>query len=269
MELQTKDTALLFKVTHSKPIEIGDFVATMSSLGNLYESYVRDHADSSEGRKAKLYVEKIEHGCIECFLTEALTACALPFMENFNSICEFAGHLKELVTNAISGEKELRLTLPELRSLYDLFSITANDPKGKVKFMAFDKSNVNITYNEYTFNFGDSNSAQNQIQKAERILREEKSSETIHSRKLLVIHQMRGNMGTDAGNRGQIDELHNKPLPIVFETDELKSQILHSTENPTRQAYLVDVVVQTVNNRPITYKIMALHDKIPLDNEDE
>lgn len=64
MELQPQDTALLFKVTHSKPIEMKDFVATMNSLAYLFEGYAKENADSTEGRKAKLYVEKIEQsGC--------------------------------------------------------------------------------------------------------------------------------------------------------------------------------------------------------------
>jgi hypothetical protein len=266
MELQSKDTALLFKVTHSKPIEMSDFVATMNSLECLFESYVKEHADSKQGKRARLYVEKIQHGSIEVFLTESVLATALPFIENFNSIVEFAGFLKTIVGNAIQGRKELKLSLSELKSLHDLFSIPANDPDGKVSFMAFDKSDVNISFNNCTFNFGESNAAQNQICKAIDSIKEENSSETIHPRKVLTIHQMRSDMGTNAGNRGLIEELNSKPLPIVFETDDLKTRILHSSENPTLQAYFVDVVMQVSSGKPIAYKIVALHDIIPLED---
>lgn len=53
---------------------------------------------------------------------------------------------------------------------------------------------------------------------------------------------------------------------MVFETDELKELILNSDENPTKKAFLVDVVVQTVNGRLAAYKVMKLHDIVSLDS---
>ena len=168
MELQAKNTALLFKITHSEPIEIGDFVSTMHALSVLFENFVKENADSSEGRKAKLYVEKIEHGSIELYMVENIMACALPLLENFNSIYEFAMNLKDLVVNAINGKEDTKLSISELKALKDVFAITSNDPKGVTTFGPVDRNNPTFVLNNCncTFNFGDSNSAQNQILKA-------------------------------------------------------------------------------------------------------
>ncbi len=268
MEIQSKDTALLFKITHSKPIEMADFVSTMNALSVLFESFVKEHADSTQGRKANLYIEKIQHGSIEFYMVESIMACALPFVENFNSIYEFAKNLKEWVTGAIDGDKETKLSISELKALRDVFAITANDPKGETTFGPVNKEHPNIILNNCscTFNFASSNSAQNQITKS--IDRKEKETpvETIHEKQLMTIFQMRGNMNTNAGNKAIIDTLSNKPLPVVFETDELKCQILNNDENPTKQAYLVDVVIQTIGGKPAAYKVMDLYEIIPLED---
>lgn len=91
------------------------------------------------------------------------------------------------------------------------------------------------------------------------------SEEHIHTRQLMTIYQMRGDMGTDKGNKAVIDAISKNKLAVVFETDELKEQILHSDSNPTKKAFLVDVVVQTVAGKIAAYKVMALHDVIDID----
>jgi len=87
----------------------------------------------------------------------------------------------------------------------------------------------------------------------------------VYERQLMKIFQMRVDMNTNVGNKAIIDTLSTKPLSVVFETDELKRQILSNDDNPTKQAYLVDVVIQTIGGKAAAYKVMALHDIIPLD----
>lgn len=267
MELQSKDTALLFKVTHSQPIEMGDFVSTMNALSVLFENYVKKHADSTEGRKAKLYVEKIEHGSIEFYMVESIMACALPFVENFNSIFEFAMNLKDWVTKAINGEDETKLSISDLKALKEIFAITSNDPKGETTFGPVDKNNPSYILNncECTFNFWESNSAQNQIGKTIERKEQESPIEIIHKKQLMTIYQLRGDMDTNKGNRAKIDALCPKDLSVYFDTEDLKREILESIENPIRQAYVVDVIMQTINGKPASYKVMDLHEILPLD----
>lgn len=269
MELQPKDTALLIKITHSKPIEMKDFVATMNAVGNLFDGFCRNNGDSSEAQKAKLYVQKIEHGSIEIFLTEAVTALALPFMENMNLILEFAEHVKNVIQYYTKGKGEKpELDAKELRQYHDVFAVTAGDNNGQTEIGAVQIGCTGHVFNGCTFNYFEGNSAQNQIQRDEKELREREDTERIYERQLMTIFQMRGNMNTNAGNKAIIDALSKNPLSVVFESDELKRQILNNDNNPTKQAYLVDVVIQTIGGKAVAYKIMALHDIVPLDIED-
>lgn len=265
LELAPKDTALFVKITHTKPIEIKDFVETLDAIGNLFEEFCRIHGDSSESRKAKLYVKKIEHGSIEIFLTEVVTALALPFIENINLIFEFAGHLKNIIEyfTLAKGEKP-NLDSKELKQYHNVFAITAGDNKGTTEIGAVNIGSPTNIYNNCSFNYAQSNSAQNQIKREAEELKKD-SVEVVHKRQLMKIFQMRGDIRSNAGNIAIIDALNPKPLPVVFETDELKVQILKNDENPTKQAYLVDVIIQTINGSPTTYKVMNLHDIIPLE----
>lgn len=267
MELQPQDTALLVKITHSKPIEVKDFVATMNAIGNLFDGFCQQNGDSSDAKKAKLYVQKIEHGCIEIFLTEAVSMLALPFMENMNIIMEFAAHMKNVIQYFTKGKGEKpELNIKELRQFHDVFAVTAGDNNGTTQIGAIQIGSNAPVYNITNFNYFESNSAQNQIQRDEKELKEREDTEKIYERQLMKIFQMRGNMSTNAGNKATIDALYAKPLPVVFENDELKYQILNHDDNPTKQAYLVDVVIQTIGGKPTTYKVMALHDIVPLDD---
>ncbi len=87
----------------------------------------------------------------------------------------------------------------------------------------------------------------------------------MYSRQLMTIYQMRSDMETDKGNMAVIDAISKNKMAVVFETDELKEMILHSDSNPTKKAYLVDVVLLTVNGKIAAYKVMALHDVIDLE----
>ena len=266
MELQPKDTALLVKITHSKPIEIKDFVATMNAVGNLFDGFCKNNGDSSDSKKARLYVEKIEHGSIEIFLTEAVSALVLPFMENMNLILEFAGHIQAVISYFTKGIGEKPdLTISELRNYNDVFAVTAGDNNGKTEIGAVQIGSTAPIFNIATFNYFESNSAQNQIHREEQALLEKNDEEKVHYRQLMTIFQMRGDMRTNTGNKAVIDSLANKPLPVVFETEALKMQILNTDENPTKKAFLVDVVIQTINGKAATYKVVALHEIVGLD----
>lgn len=265
-EILPRDTALMMKITHTKPIEVSDLVATMNGIGTLFDCFCRASGDSSEARKARLYVEKIEHGSIEIFLVETISALALPLLENLNIIMDFAAHLKAAI-DFFTGKSNSRpnISREELRPLHDLFAVTAGDNRGTMDIGAVAKGDINVTYNNCVFNYSDSNTAQNQIKREERELKERDTAEVTLSRQLMTIFQMRGDMGTNTGNKAIIEAISPRALPLVFETDDLKLSILAIDDNPTKQAYLVDVVIQQAGGRPAAYKVMALHDIVPLE----
>lgn len=259
--------ALLFHIEHSKPIEVGDFVTSLNAIGNLFSNFSQNNGDSKDVTQAKLYVEKIEYGCIDIILCETITASMIPFVENVNIILEFASYIKNVLDYYTKGHGEKPgLSIQEGKNFKDLLTITAGDNKGETTIGAINKSDKQQIFNNCTFNFTESNSAQNQLEKGINELKRVESAGEIYSRQLMTIYQMRSDMNTDTGNKAVIDSISNKKIGVVFETDVLKERILHSDLNPTKKAFLVDVIVQTIGGKLAAYKVMALHDVIDLDD---
>ena len=86
----------------------------------------------------------------------------------------------------------------------------------------------------------------------------------VHLRQLMTIFQFKIDDGEDCRNMAIIDSISPNPLFLLFESDDLKKEILQSNFNPLNRAYFVDVVIMTANGIPTAYKIVGLHEKIRL-----
>jgi len=76
---------------------------------------------------------------------------------------------------------------------------------------------------------------------------------------LMTWFQARNDLKSTIGNKGLIEEISKKPLNITFETDDIKEKMLHSDINPFNTAFVVDVKIQTIQDKPAAYKIVNLH----------
>lgn len=261
-----KADALLLHIEHTKPIEISEFVTSLNAVGGLFSSFAKKNGDCKDVAQAKLYVEKIEEGCIDITLVNVMAASILPFMENMNVILEFSSYLKGVIEYFTKGKGEKpELDLQECKNLNDMMLMTANDKGGSTTVGAICKADKGNVFSGCTFNFYESNSAQNQLKREADALRSVVPADNVLYRQLMTIYQMRSDMSTDKGNKAVIDAISDKKLAVVFESDELKERILHSDCNPTKKAFLVDVVVQSAGGRVVAYKVMSLHEIIDID----
>ena len=262
-----KDSALLVHIEHSKPIEVSEFVSSLNALNSLYSSFVKKNGDNKIITRSKLYVEKIEEGCIDIYLCEIVSAALIPFMENANIIFDFASYIKLVYDYFTKGDgKKPELDVQECKNFSEILGIVASDPKGEMSIGAINKTNKGHIFNNCTFNFGESNSAQNQLSKEIDTLKLENSAGNTYKRVLMQIYQVRNEANKNEGNKAIIDEISKgKKIGVVFETDELKNAILFSDINPTQKAFWVDVEVLTVDGKPKAYNVTALHDIIDID----
>ncbi len=266
---EAKDVdALLVHIEHSKPIEISEFVTSLNALGNLFSAFAQRKGGSKEMAGAKLYVEKIEEGCIDITLCEMVSSCLLPFMENMNIVMEFSAYIKRVLGYFMNGDgTKPELSVQECKCFKDVLTVTAGDNKGLTSIGAICRNNKGIIYNNCTFNFIQSNSSQNQLEREIDAKKSVTNSEDVHHRVLMRIYQVRSDAETNVGNKAIIDDIYpKKKLSVLFDSDELKESILFSDANPTRNAFQVDVKVQTIDGKPRAYKVTALHDVVDLDD---
>ncbi len=261
-----QDTQLRVHIKNSKPIEISQLAASMNSLGNLYSSYVHNNAESVDMAQAKLYVEKISEGSIDIYLQELFSASVLPFMENANTIIDFAGYIKTALSFFIHGQGEKPdLSIQDCQDFNNVLSIPAADVNGSMEIGAVVRGDNNSVFNHCTFNFTEGNSGQNQLRQAIQEMKSLEPANNTYRSQLMRIYQMRSDMKEDKGNKAIIEEISKNKIPVVFDTDELKNRILNSDSNPVKRAFFVDVEVKTINSRIVAYNVLALHDVIDLD----
>ena len=53
-----------------------------------------------------------------------------------------------------------------------------------------------------------------------------------------------------------------------FDNDEIKEQMLHGDVNPFNTAFVVDVKIQTIQDKPAVYKVVKLHELIDVNDEE-
>lgn len=255
-----RDTRLCIKISHSSPVEINEFASTMNAFGSLFESFCKYNADSTDGRKAKLYIEKIEHGSIEINLVETVSALALPLIESMNLIMDFAGHLKRVYDYYANGRgTKPELSEAECRDFRRSLNVVSGDNKGEMEVYAT-SGHAGAVYNNCVVLQLAGNAAQNRLDREAERLREEAPHTDRFDKVLMTVYQMRGDLNQTAGNKARIDEISTRSLPVRFDSDSIKSRILGIADNPTRKAFLVDVEVKTAEGRPAVYNVVALHD---------
>lgn len=263
MKEKAADT-LLIHIEQTKPIEIGDFTKSLNGICGLFTQYA--YTKGMCGTAPKLYVNKIQEGCIDVFLQ--LAQAFVPFAAEANIYYDFVEHISHIKNYLVKGEGEKpALSKSELENLSDSMAFVVNDAKGSVDIKAIE-GGENYEFNNCTFYFTDGNGVQNQ---SERLKKELPVTNPdvygIHQNQLLTISQARGDIKAKTGNKGIIDNLNNgKPLPLSFECEDLKQQILKDEDtNPFTKAFLVDVEVRTAGGKPIYY-ITALHDVVDLED---
>jgi len=268
-KIELKDTAIRVHLKHTKPVEVNDFVASVTSIGNLFSSYIKENADYKEEVKAKLYVEKIKEGSIDMWLVAPTIVGLLAFADNTNKLCDFVKHINDFIAHFLNGlHPEKKYTLSELKDLKELLTPTSTDRGGQISIEAININTNQVVMHGTPVNFDGSNNIQNQIEREIDVRKNTEVSDGVHKKVLMQIYQLRNTADSNVGNKAIIDDIFvGKKLPVVFGTDELKSDILYSEANPARTGFIVDAEVLTIEGKPKAYKIVGLSDSFPLDED--
>lgn len=261
-EIKEADT-LLIHIEQTKPIEVGNFTKSLNGLCSLFTQYAAEKGMCAT--TPKLYVNKIQEGCIDVFLQ--LAEAFVPFVAEANIYFDFVSYISKIKDYLVKGDGEKpSLSRTKLDSLSDSMSFVVNDPKGEVGIKAIN-GDTKYEFNNCNFLFSDANSVQNQSNTLKKeLLTMQPQTETIYQKQLLTICQAKGDIKAKTGNKGSVDCLfEGKPLPLSFCSEELKLQILKDEEtNPFTKAFLVDVEIRTAGGKPVYY-ITALHDVLDMD----
>ena len=252
-----EQAALRVHMELSRPVELTDLTLSLLGLGDEYRDFVERHPEICTKAGAKLYVRKIKSGSIITDLV-AMIPGALPFVEHANTVIQFAGHLKIVLDYLLQRtDAKPELGRRNLENALKVLEPVAKDPSGGIQIIAMPESTVIVNLNST-----EANAIQNRARRELEALQEPKVG--LHRKVLMYWYQARNDPTSRAGDRAIIESISPRPVKVVFEDDQLKGTILADQENIFRFGYVVDVAVETVQGVPTLYRVLAIHDKVPL-----
>ena len=239
---------LTIDLKNTQPVELVDFTNSLNGLADEYRRFAALR-DPEFHEDIRLYIERIETGSIIAKIIEMMPY-AMPFVGDANTIVEFCANLK----NAIEWLKGSTHAQPEierhtLENVTRVIEPVAKDGGAVLTIGNIESyANVNITINNI-----EANAVQNQ---ARRLLDEMRKPITgYHSNMVVYWYQARNDPNSQRGDRAVIEALWPNPVKTVFATESVKARMLFGTENPFASAFVVDVQVQSIKDRPVLYTI--------------
>jgi len=258
-----ENTVLTVEINNKRPIELVDLTSSFLSLGEEYKRFVSLHPEFSEAPDVRLFIKEIRTGSVKADLMALATstvAMAAPLFSDANSVIGFAKHLKSAYDYFL-GKKEDKPALhnTEYGNRSNIIEPIAKDRGSQINFITQNDNRTNV-YLEFNLNSHEANEAQNLITRERLQL---KAPETQpHTKKVLYWYQAKNDLFSKTGDRGIIESISPSPVKIEFEDEAAKDAMLHGRQNPFLTGYVVDVSVETIQGRPVLYKVLRYHGQV-------
>jgi hypothetical protein len=260
MTLETKD-----------PIEVGDFVGAFTSLANQYEKYVTAEFPGHEG-DANVYVAEVKEGSIVAILIE-YGGYALAGTGGLVLLDDFVERLGNRIRQYTkSGGRDLEATKSDLRDFHNALAAVAHDPDGSVRLEAavFEDGERKIRV-AFKFKTSEARHAEREIENHKTEL-EGKASDP--QRRVLMTFVRSDIRTTETGKRSGelvlIETISKKPRPLIYASELAEERIkfeIRDEESIYKKGFVVDVYVETRNDKPVAYRVTDVHQVIELPDD--
>lgn len=265
---QPHEGLLTFKFDNTAPVALDDLTVSLSALAQFYEDYLTASGKAPPEEGVRLYVRDLRTGSIIAVLQAIADQGRLLFGEHgviptitsafdhADTLAGFLGTLNEVVQFFL-GTLDLseKPTKKEAEQIIKILEPVAKDNASQLNVQF--SGTTHIAEIHYHYNSQQANAAQNN---ARRYLGPEVPTNQILHDEVLVLHQVRGDPKSKAGDRGIIESVSKSPVKLWFASEEIKKAILDSPENPFQKAFIVDSEVKTVDDKPALYKVLAVKD---------
>lgn len=250
---------LVVEIKNRHPVELVDYAQSMISIGGEYSRFISGGANAAKPEDVKLYVREVRVGSIITELV-AIAPIALQFAEHAQTILDYAQHLKAWI-DWLTGRTDTRPAPIEKTTLQNLSSIVepvAKDNGSQMNIGALNVSgNAVVTLNLSSL---DANALQNAVRRELEAMKEPVTG--VHHQVVMYWAQARNQPEGTSGDKARIESIHRGDVKVIFSNDQLKSKMLYEPAHPFAHAYVVDVAVETVDGRPVLYRVLAFHEAL-------
>ncbi len=245
-----------FEIKNKQPIELIDLTNSLLALGNEYQRFISRTHPEAEASDVKLYINEVRSGSVIALLT-AMSPQLIEGFSYVNTVVDFASFLKntfEILTNG-KANKHTDLSPATLSNINQILEPIAKDNGSQLNI-----GTLNVTGNVYlSVPSKDANVIQNQIAHIDK----ERRTKThgLHEKVLLHWYQARKDTNNKFGDKAIIEAISPNPIKVICANDELKARMVLSEKNPFNEAFIVDVVADTLNEKIVLYKIVEMHER--------
>lgn len=260
------------KLDTNEPIALTDFVGSFVGLGNQFDRFVAADYPDLKG-ETQVFVQDVRDGCIVADLVVmfgyavlANTAPGLIDMINRGQILtKFVLDVQQRISPYLQGGRNPGASKAELSDYLKTVQAIARDPKASASLEAavFEDGKRQVRA-AFKFTANEARMAERQIEAQ----REEMDAKTAADHERVLLQFVRpsaetGKPGKPGGERGIIEKLHRKALPVLYASDLAEQRIRHEivqAEHVFRRLFDVDVNVETnAAGKPVAYRITDFH----------
>lgn len=255
--MEQEDAKLTVELLNTKPVELNDFTDGLAGIGHQYKRFLAKNPNLVPVEDVRLYIKNIRPGSTIADLVP-YAPYALPFIIDFNNLTQFTNYLR-LAYNYFLGKSSEKPKLDRVdhHQLAKIVKPIVRDNGSQLNVYV----NVNGDVKQhFHIDSIEANASQNSIKRALDDMTRVKER---HNQKVVLYwYQARNDLAARVGDKAIIESVAPKPVKTIFDTERIKSEmLLASGENPFLWAYVVDVVVDTINERPALYKVVRCHEK--------
>lgn len=256
LDAHIEEAMLQVRINNTQPIDLIDYAQSMLNLGNEYSDFIGKTESHLSSDDIKLYVKEIRTGSIITELV-AIAPSLMPFMEHSNSVLDFANHIKVNFDYLLGrGNKPKDIDKSTLNRISKFVEPIAND-SGSV--LQIDASN-NQGEIHIHLNSENANAIQNRANKELEKLKEP----VIGLHKKVVLYWSQARNDNKKGDKAIIESISDREVKVIYDSDELKYQMIHEQPHIFDIGYVVDVYVETIKDKPVAYKVINFHDTVDL-----
>lgn len=259
---------IILKIDFKEPIELGDFVATFTAVGDQFERYVRSRYPDLKAR-ADVFVKEIRPGSIEADFVSSIGSL-LGFMEHAVVVREFVEYYGMQIAGYVLGKRTESASRSDLNDFLGTVTAIAKDPDARSTIQAavFEDGEKKVRA-AFTFSTPEARKAAEELEGHRRAL--EAPASTDYQRVLMAFFQSNikdTDLGQRTGEWVLIEEISERPLPLIYASalaeQRIKDEIRESTTNLYKKGFVVDVNVQLRGGRQAAYRVVNVHQVIDL-----
>ncbi|MBU7587900.1 MAG: hypothetical protein KAF42_01665 [Sphingopyxis terrae] len=272
------------KLDTREPIALSDFVSEFVGIGNQFEKFIARERPELRA-ESEIYIKEVRSGCIEADLVAWLapnasglfsaSLSAIDIIDKGQILTKFVEDMGSKLGRYFKrGGRATGVTKSDLLDFMKTTKAIANDPNGSAKLEAatFEDGERKVKAT-FQFTTPEARRAEDEIARHRKEL-EATTGDTQRALLRFVRPSVEaGKPGKKGGERGIIESLHHRALPILYVSDMAEQRMLHEKMQLQGNVFraLFDVtlnVEMSSSGRPLAYRITDVHAVLDDDESD-